>query len=155
LAGKGGTVHSKDRYDDFVMRFEFKLPSGGNNGIAIRYPGQGDPAHAGLEIQVLDDSAQKYAALQPWQYHGSVYGLVAAHRGYQRRVGDWNFQQITVRGSQFTVELNGTVIVEADISDLETKLGAKHVGRGRTEGHVGFAGHGDPVAFRGMRIKAL
>lgn len=155
LGGKGGTVHSKDRYDDFVLRFQFKLPPGGNNGIAIRYPGQGDPAYAGLELQVLDDSAEKHAALQPWQYHGSIYGMVAAHRGYQRPVGEWNFQQVTVQGSRVTVELNGTVITDADIRDLDSKLGDKHVGRGRTEGYVGFAGHGDPVAFRGMRIKAL
>jgi Domain of Unknown Function (DUF1080) len=155
LAGKGGTVHSKERYDDFVLRFEFKLPPGGNNGIAIRYPGLGDPAYVGLEVQVLDDTAAKHAALQPWQYHGSVYGLVAAHRGYQRPVGEWNFEQITVRGSQVTVELNGTVIVEAELAGLESKLGTKHVGQNRTEGHVGFAGHGDPVAFRGVRIKPL
>ncbi|MCU0865922.1 MAG: DUF1080 domain-containing protein [Planctomycetes bacterium] len=155
LAGKGGTVHTKEVYGDFVVRFEVKLPPGGNNGLAIRYPGEGDPAYTGLEIQVLDDSAEKYATLQPWQYHGSVYGCLASHRGYQRPVGEWNFEQVTVRGSRITVELNGTIIVDGDLAGAESKLGDKHSGRLRTEGHFGLAGHGDAVAFRGLRIKAL
>ena len=154
-SGKGGTVHTKDRYADFVVRFQFRVPPGGNNGLAIRYPGQGDPAYSGLEIQVLDDSDPKYAALKPWQYHGSIYGLVASQRGYQRPVGAWNFEEVTVRGSRITVELNGTVIVDADLKGLTSNLGEQHVGVDRTEGHFGFAGHGDEVAFRDVRIKKL
>ena len=154
-AGKGGTVHTKERYADFVVRFQFQVPPGGNNGLAIRYPGEGDPAYSGLEIQVLDDSDAKYATLKPWQFHGSVYGLVASHRGYQRPVGEWNFEQVTVRGSRITVELNGSIIVDADLKGLTSNLGDKHVGKDRTEGHFGFAGHGDAVAFRGIEIKKL
>ena len=153
-AGKGGTIYTKDRYADFVVRFEFQVPPGGNNGLAIRYPGEGDPAYTGLELQVLDDTAEKYAKLQPWQYHGSVYGCIASHRGYQRPVGEWNFQQVTVRGSRVTVELNGSIIVDGDVGDVASKL-EQHVGKDRTEGHFGFAGHNDPVAFRAVRIKAL
>ena len=154
-AGKGGTVHTKERYTDFVVQFQFQVPPGGNNGLAIRYPGEGDPAYSGLEIQVLDDSAAKYATLKPWQFHGSVYGVVASQRGYQRPVGEWNFEQVTVQGSRVTVELNGTVIVDADLKGLTSNLGDKHVGKDRTEGHFGFAGHGDAVAFRDIRLKKL
>jgi hypothetical protein len=154
-AGKGGTVHTKGRYADFVVQLEVRLPPGGNNGLAVRYPGSGDPAYAGLEIQVLDDGAEKYAALKPWQYHGSVYGVAAVVRGYQRAVGGWNFQQVTMRGSRVTVELNGTIVLDADIADTASQLGEKHTGKDRTEGHFGFAGHGDPVAFRNVCIKRL
>jgi hypothetical protein len=155
--GKGGVLHTKGEYGDFVARLEFKVPPGGNNGLAIRYPGQGDTAYSGMcELQVLDDSSPKYAKLDPRQYHGSIYGMVAATRGYQRPVGDWNFQEVTVKGSTITVELNGSVIVNADVSKVTEFMGGKpHPGMNRTSGSFGFAGHGDAVQFRNVRIKKL
>ncbi len=113
--GHGGTIFTEQIFSDFAVRMEFLLPPGGNNGLAIRYPGQGDTAYVGMcELQVLDDTDEKYANLDPRQYHGSVYGLVAAHRGYLRERGQWNFQQVTVEGSRIRVELNGTRILDAE-----------------------------------------
>ena len=154
-AHKGGTIYTKEQYADYVVRFEFKVPPGGNNGLAIRYPGSGDPAYAGLEVQVLDDAAPKYATLKEWQYHGSVYGLVPAVRGHLRPAGEWNFEEVTVRGSRITVELNGSIIVDADLKGLKSQLGDKHTGQDRTEGRFGFCGHGDPVEFRAVQIRRL
>ena len=77
--GKGGVLHTKEEYADFVVRLEFKLPPGGNNGLAIRYPGQGDTAYVGMcELQVLDDNYEKATGskLDPRQAHGSVYGMI-------------------------------------------------------------------------------
>ena len=153
----GGTIYTKQTYSDFVVRFEFKLPAGGNNGLAIRYPGQGDTAYVGMtELQVLDSEAPKYAKLDPRQMHGSAYGMAAARRGYLRPAGEWNFQEVTVKGSTIVVELNGTRILDADLSTITEVLDAKdHPGKDRKEGHFGFAGHSDPVAFRNVRIKPL
>lgn len=153
-AGKGGVLFTKETYTDYQVQLEFLLPQGGNNGLANRYPGTGDPAYSGFEIQVLDDSAAQYASLKPYQYHGSVYGAVASQRGYQRPVGQWNFEQVTVRGSRVTVELNGTVIVDADLAGLQSQL-KDATGLHRTEGHFGFCGHNDPVAFRNILIRRL
>ncbi|MEO1996153.1 MAG: DUF1080 domain-containing protein, partial [Planctomycetaceae bacterium] len=114
--GQGGNLFTARQYSDFVARLEFKLPPGGNNGIAIRFDGSGRPHVNGLELQVLDSEHSKYAKLDPRQYHGSVYGLAAAHRGYLRPTGAWNFEQITVRGSRIIVELNGFTILDADLS---------------------------------------
>lgn len=154
LPGKGGNLFTQKTYSDFTVQFEFLLPPGGNNGLAIRYPGHGGPAYTGFEIQVLDDTHEKYADLKPWQYHGSVYGVAPSHRGYLRPVGEWNFQLVTVEGSRVQVALNGTVILDADLRELESQLDG-HVGKDRTEGHFGFCGHNDPVAFRRIRIKEL
>jgi hypothetical protein len=156
--GKGGTIYTDESYDDFVVRFEFLLPPGGNNGLALRYPGQGDTAYSGMcELQILDNTHPRFANLDPRQYHGSVYGQVPAHRGYLRPVGEWNFQEVTVSGSTITVELNGTQILNADISLVDELMYAKEkfAGRDRTEGHFGFAGHSDPVKFRRIRVKRL
>ncbi|MBL8756444.1 MAG: DUF1080 domain-containing protein [Planctomycetes bacterium] len=152
-AGKGGNLFTEKRYGDFTARLQFRLPAGGNNGLAIRYPGTGDPAYAGCEVQVLDDTHAKYADLKPYQFHGSVYGVVPSQRGYLRPVGEWNFEEVTVRGTRYTVVLNGTRIVDADIVELPSAL-KDHVGKNRTEGHFGFCGHGDAVEFRAVSIQA-
>ena len=155
--GKGGTIYTKGEYGDFVVRLEYKLPPGGNNGLAIRYPGSGDTAYVGMcEVQVLDDSSPKYARLDPRQYNGSVYGIVPCHRGYLRPVGEWNVEQVTVKGSTIKVELNGNVIVNADVSKITKYMAnSPHPGKDRKSGHFGFAGHSDPVQFRNIRIKRL
>lgn len=155
--GKGGTIFTAEEYGDFAAQFEFRLPPGGNNGLAIRYPGSGNPAFDGMcELQVLDDTAEKYAELDPRQYHGSAYGMVAAHRGYLRPVGEWNFQRVTVEGSRIRVELNGTTILDADLDEVTDFLG-DHTYRAaaQTSGHFGFAGHRDPVEFRRLAIERL
>jgi hypothetical protein len=144
--GKGGTLHTEGTYADFQVRFEFKLPPGGNNGLALRYPGSGDTAYVGMcELQVLDNTAQK------------AYGMAAAQRGYLRPVGEWNYQEVTVKGSTIKVELNGTTILEADLSKVEEFMAKpeKYKGRTNTEGYFGFAGHNDPVQFRSVSIKKL
>jgi len=155
--GKGGTIYTKEEYSDFVARLEFKLPPGGNNGLAIRYPGSGDTAYVGMcELQVLDNSAQQYKKLDPRQYHGSAYGMVAADREFLRMVGEWNFQEVIIKGSTIKVELNGTTILETDLSKVTNFMDDKaHPGKDRKSGHLGFAGHNDPVQFRNIEIKAL
>lgn len=153
--GMGGTIYTQAVYTNFAARLEFRVPPGGNNGLAIRYPGHGDTAYVGMcEIQVLDNSASMYDHLDPRQYCGSVYGMVAAHRGYERPPGEWNFEQVTVIGPKITVELNGTVITKADVSKVhEFMANHAHPGKDRTSGHFGFAGHTDPVCFRNVMIK--
>ena len=154
--GKGGTLYAKEEYGDFSFRFEFLLPPGGNNGIAVRSPGKGDPAWEAYEIQVLDDTAKKYAKLQPYQFHGSVYGLAPAQRGALLPVGEWNKQEITFKGSNIRVTLNETTILHQDISKIDlTKVKKVPKGVNRSKGFIGFAGHSDPVKFRNVRIKSL
>ena len=156
--GKGGTIFFNEELSDFSARFEFKLPPGGNNGLAIRYPGSGDTAYVGMcELQVLDDTAKKYAKLHPAQYHGSAYGMVPAARGFQRAVGEWNFQEVTVFGTKIMVELNGTLILNADLSKVEGAMYdlGKFKGRLRKSGYFGFAGHGDAVFFRNVSLRKI
>jgi acetyl esterase/lipase len=154
---KGGELFTQEDYDNFVVRLEFKLPPGGNNGLAIRYPGTGQSYLTGMcELQVLDDDAEMYAKLDPRQYHGSAYGMVPAFRGYLRPIGEWNFEEVTVVGPKVKVELNGSVILDADLSQVtEFKDNTPHPGKDRTSGRFGFAGHNDPVMFRNVSIKRL
>ena len=155
----GGTIFTQREFTNFIVRLEFKLPPGGNNGLALRYPGAGDAAYAGMcECQVLDDHFEKATGqkIDPRQAHGSAYGMVAARRGFQRPIGEWNFEEVTVRGSTIKVELNGTVILDADLSHVtEFMANHPHPGKDRASGHFGFAGHNDPVRFRNIFIQSL
>ena len=158
--GKGGNLLTKEEYGDFVVRLEFKLPPAGNNGLAIRCPLEGDTAYVGMtELQVLDDNYDKIkGAIDPRQAHGSAYGMAAAHRGFQRPIGEWNYQEVTVKGSTIKVDLNGFTILDTDLSKIDPATfmaGSAHPGATRTTGYFGFAGHSDPVAFRNVRIKRL
>ncbi len=152
---KGGTLYTEEEFDDFIVKLEFKLPKAGNNGLAIRYPGKGDPAYSGMtELQVLDTPGYP-GQLDPRQAHGSVYGMVAAATGYLRPAGQWNYQEVTVKGSTIKVELNGTVILDTDLAEVTEFMGGHpHPGKDLTKGHFGFAGHSDPVEFRDDRDQA-
>ncbi len=161
----GGNLFTEKEYADFILRFEFKLTENANNGIGIRAPLSGDAAYAGMEIQVLHDSGSQYTDLRPAQYHGSVYQLFPAKRGFQKPVGEWNSEEITVKGRQITVTLNGVTIVDANLDDVKDEaLLAKHRDLGRpegsrgianTKGHIGLLGHGTRVEFRNIRIREL
>lgn len=161
----GGNLYTEKEYSDFVLRFDVRLTENANNGIGIRAPLEGDAAYVGIEIQVLDDSGSQYTNLKPYQYHGSIYGMVAPKRGFQKPVGEWNSEEITAKGRQITVKLNGTTIVDANLDDVKDEemlkahrdLSKPEGSRGiaNTKGHIGFLGHGARVEFRNIRIKEL
>jgi hypothetical protein len=154
----GGNLYTAKEYGDFIMRFEFKLTPGANNGLGIRTPLNVNAAYEGMELQILDNTAAKYNNLKPYQFHGSIYGVVPAKVGYLKPVGDWNYEEVIAKGNQITVNLNGTTIVDADIkkaSTPKTMDGNKHPGLKRKKGFIAFCGHGDKLAFRNLRIKAL
>jgi len=154
----GGNVYTAEEYSDFILRFEFKLTPGANNGLAIRTPLGGHAAYEGMELQILDNTAAKYANLQPYQYHGSIYGVVPAKRGYLKPVGQWNYEEVIARGPQITINLNGTTIVDANIDEASTPQTMDHrdhPGLKRKTGCIGFCGHGDYLEFRNIRVKPL
>lgn len=156
--GSGGNLYTKEEYGDFIFRFQFQLTPGANNGIGIRAPLKGDAAYVGMEIQVLDNTADMYKNLHVYQYHGSVYGVIPAKRGYLRPVGEWNEEEIKAVGPKITVTLNGHVIVDGDIdkaSEHGTADGKSHPGLKNKTGHIGFLGHGAVVRFRDIRVKKL
>ena len=153
-----GNLYTKDEYADFEYRFEFQLTPGANNGLGIRAPLEGDAAYAGMELQILDNEAEKYKDLQPYQYHGSVYGVIPSKRGYLLPTGEWNKEEVVVKGSKVKVTLNGTVILDGDIKEASkngTMDHKDHPGLKRTTGHIGFLGHGDVLRFRNIRVKKL
>ena len=157
--GGGGNLYTREQYENFVFRFEFKLTEGANNGLGIRTPAKGDAAYEGMELQILDNTAEVYKDLQCYQYHGSVYGVIPALRGYLNPVGEWNTQEVRADGTRIKVTLNGHVILDGDlelyIKNGRTIDGKEHPGLGNTRGHIGFLGHGHVLWFRNISIREL
>jgi hypothetical protein len=154
--GGGGNLFTEKEFDDFVLRFEFKLQPASNNGIGIRAPLQGNAAYLGMEIQVLEDTAPEYAQLRPAQYHGSIYDVVPAKRGFKKKIGEWNQEEIMAKGRHIKVTLNGHVIVDANLNDVTDPEAIRHhPGLFNERGHIGFLGHNDYVEFRNIRVKEL
>lgn len=158
LKEKGGNLYTKEQFSDFVLRFEFQLEPGGNNGVGLRAPLEGDAAFAGMECQVLDDEHESYEGIQPYQAHGSIYGVLPAERGHLKPTGQWNTEEIRLVGDDVRVTLNGHVIVEGNLREASeggTLDGREHPGLKRKSGHIGFLGHGHRVAFRKIAILDL
>ena len=157
--GKGhGNLSTEKEYGDFVFRFEFQLTPGANNGLGIHAPAEGDAAYGGKELQILDNTAPAYAKLEPYQYHGSVYGIIPAKRGFLKPVGEWNQQEVIVQGDHIKITLNGTVILDGDVKKASrngTMDKKEHPGLDRHSGHISFLGHGTVVRFRNIRVRDL
>ncbi|HEY3743642.1 MAG TPA: DUF1080 domain-containing protein [Bryobacteraceae bacterium] len=153
----GGNLFTERTYANFVFRFEFKLTAGANNGVGIRAPYEGDAAYVGMEIQILDHDDPQYKGwLKPAQHHGSIYDVVAAKTGFLKPLGEWNYEEITANGRGITVKLNGTTITDANLDDVkDPAVLKKHPGLARTDGHIGFLGHGSLVEFRNIRVREL
>lgn len=154
----GGNLYTAEQYGNFIFRFEFKFTPGANNGLGIRMAEGAHAAYDGMELQILENTADKYKELEPYQYHGSVYGVVPAKRGFLKPVGEWNFQEVIADGHRIKVILNGEVIVDADIKDASangTMDKKDHPGLLRPKGHIAFVGHGDVLWFRNIRVKKL
>jgi hypothetical protein len=149
-------LQTEKQFSDFVLDFEFKLGPGSNNGIGIHYPGSGDAAYVGMEIQVLDDHHEKYKGIAPWQFHGSVYGVQPSTQSEVSRLkptGEWNHEQILCIGDHVKVILNGETITDVYLTGKKPIHDAKHPGLERTTGTIAFCGHGDYVAYRNLKVK--
>ena len=184
--GQPGNLVTAKEYRNFILRFDFVMPVDGNNGLGIRVPNaQVDAAYDGMcELQLLDDGGNAYydkAAkkdkLKPYQYTGSVYGIVPSRRdnvdkqiwgkdanftgggSYVRKPGMWNFEEVKVIGSEIEVYLNGYLITKADVSqwkgDQDTPDGKWHPGLHNKKGRISWCGHGSPVMWKNIRIKEL
>ncbi len=151
---QGKNLMTEETFANYVLDMEFKLTPGSNNGLGIHYPGTGNPAFTGMEVQILDSTHPKYADLKDYQFHGGLYTLAAAKQGFLKPVGEWNQQRVTVMGPTVKVELNDQIILRANLDDLAARH-PEHEGVKRRSGHIGFLGHGDRVAFRKIHIGEL
>ncbi|HEV3137518.1 MAG TPA: DUF1080 domain-containing protein [Pirellulales bacterium] len=146
--GQRGTwLRSKEQVDDFNLRLEYKLRPGGNSGVYVRVPADGNHREGGgTEIQILDDAAERYKNIEPGQFCGSVYKIAPALEHVSRQAGEWNTLEINCQGTAYRVVHNGMAIVDAtedQYPELKQRL---------TKGYLGLQNHDEAVWFRNLRI---
>lgn len=150
----GGWLSTTREFADFKLEMEFRLPPGGNSGVFIRTPLQGDPAYTGMEIQVLDDYADEYKNLKVWQYTGSIYGVQAPAQRVSKNAGQWQKMEITCRGPQVSVILNDVKIIDASLIDFG-HLENTHPGLKHRKGFIGLQNHSTKIEYRNIRLTEI
>jgi hypothetical protein len=163
LVGKGGDIITVDQFGDFELRLDWKLgKTAGNSGIFFHVLEEGgDQAYfTGPEVQILDNAGHKDGAA-PLTSAGSNYALHAPTKDVTKPVGEWNETRIVVKGPHVEHWMNGVKIVEYELwsPDWEARVKASKFGKmpgyGRAKtGHIALQDHGDPIAFRNIKIKA-
>lgn len=156
VQGGGGWLRTKEQYSDYILKLEFRLPKGGNSGVGLRFAPRGNPAHDGMEIQLLDDDDPQYANLKPAQYTGGIYYQAAAQKGHLKKVGEWNTLEITCRGPQVKVVLNGAVVNDVDVDQKTTAEGDYlPLSKRPKVGYIGLQCHDTRVDFRKIELQNL
>jgi 3-keto-disaccharide hydrolase len=152
--GKGGWLSTVRQYGDFELSLEFCVAAEGNSGVFLRAPHRGDPAYAGMEVQIIHDRAEQWRDLKPNQYTGSLYGIQAPSERASKRANEWQAMVISCRGPQVKVVLNGQEVVDTSTTYYPYKY-QSHPGLTRSSGYIGLQDHGGGVEFRNIRIKPL
>lgn len=152
--GNGGWLATRRQYDNFKLSLEFRVPPGGNSGVFIRSPLEGDPAYTGMEIQILDDYAEQWRDLKPDQYTGSIYGVQAPSERATKEAGKWQKMVITAKGPQIEVVVNGQKVIDTNVTYYPYKTDT-HPGLLRDRGYIGLQDHGSRVEFRNIWIREL
>ncbi len=148
---EGPWLRSRSEFGDFELRLEYRVREGGNSGVYVRVPADGNHhgAGAGIEVQILDDDSPRYRDLQPYQFSASLYAIAPAAPRSARPAGAWNSLDIRCRDDRYTISHNGRVVLDVssrDYPELAQRL---------TAGFLGLQNHSETVAFRHLRIRGL
>ncbi len=159
VAPGGGWIQTLAMYSDFELRFEYRLSPGGNSGISLRYPGQGNPSLEGLEIQLIDDQAEKYKNIQPEQATGSLYFAAAPQvRDAALPAGNWNHCVVKCVGQRLDVTINDKLVNEIDLTQISTQVEgvARTVAAIRSPmGAIALQSHSTRVDFRQIVLRDM
>ncbi len=150
----GGWLSTPRPYENFSLWLEFRVPPGGNSGVFIRAPHEGNPAYAGMEIQILDDYAEQWRDLDAYQYTGSIYDVQAPSERATRQAGQWQEMLIVARGPHIQVAVNGEKVIDTYVTYYPYKYDS-HPGLTRERGYIGLQSHGSRVEFRNIQIREL
>jgi hypothetical protein len=155
-------IWTEEKYGNFVLELEFKVPERANSGVFLRTSNLRDPVYSGLEVQVSNSHGRPN--LSRGGTAGSIYDCVAPLKNAVKPHGQWNRYRITCRDNIVQVELNGQAVVDMDLDQWtephrnpdgtpnKFPVAIKDFAR---SGHIGFQDHGRPVWYRKIRVKRL
>ena len=160
--GEGGDLMTAEQFDNFELRFEWKIAKGGNSGIIYRIGADGPyPWSTGPEYQILHNAGHKDGE-SPITSAGSNFAVNPPIKDVTRPVGEWNEARLIANGNHVEHWMNGVKLLAYEIGspDWEARVAASKFGKmpgyGRTtRGYIALQDHGDVVSFRNIKIRAL
>src|SRR4051812_12433876 len=165
-SGAGDTHGSQDlitdeTFDQFDLRWEWKIAQGGNSGVKYFVLEDRNDA-VGHEYQLIDDERHPDAKIGPHRQTAALYDVFPAHDRPMKPAGEWNASEVIVKGKHVTHILNGKTVLEYDLDSPElaaaiAKSKFKDIARfGKPQnGHILVQDHGDQVWYRKIEIKRL
>ncbi|MGC9329029.1 MAG: 3-keto-disaccharide hydrolase, partial [Candidatus Hinthialibacter sp.] len=141
----GGGMRTIDRFDDFILRYEYKIEKGGNSGVQVRCPRSNRASKIGFEVQILGDYGKK----PDKNSTGAIYDVLAPTVNASKPEGQWNSIEVRCKGSRVRVILNGKKVQDVNFDKYEE---LKYRLR---NGFIFLTDHGNFVAYRNIRIKRL
>ena len=167
-ASEDKALWTKKEYENFIIDLEFKNGSAANSGVIIYTSDLKNWIPNSVEIQILDDTAEKWAKAPKTWLCGGIFGRLAPSKQAVKKAGEWNRMTIAAKGSQICVLLNGQLTACADIKKWTSaktnpdgseipKWLSKPMAELPTKGHIGFQGKhgGAPIYFRNIKIKSI
>lgn len=143
--GGGNMLLTRDRYDNFILRLEWKIKPGGNSGIFLRAPRANRASKIGMEFQLRGDHGREPDA----DCTGAIYDVAAPRADAGKPAGEWNALEIALDGPVFRAVLNGELVQDLNLDDNEELCLRLR------RGFIGLQDHGCDVAFRNIRLKKL
>jgi hypothetical protein len=145
-------------YEQFDLRWEWKISEGGNSGVKY-FVVEDRPDAIGHEYQMIDDERHPDAKIGPHRQTAAFYDVFPAHDRPMKPAGEWNTSEVIVKGKHVTHLLNGKNVLEYDMESpalLAAIEKSKFKGIDRFSklipGHILVQDHGDAVWFRKIEI---
>ena len=159
-----GTIWTKERYGNFILELDYKVPERGNSGVFIRGADLRNWIHTTIEIQIhATTDGTKHGQ------NGAVYDCLSPSKDANKGPGKWNHYIITCLDNKIYINLNGEDIIDMDLNlwtearknpgppvaaGTRNKFRYAYKDMSR-EGHLGFQYHGNPIWLRNLKIKSF
>jgi hypothetical protein len=160
----GTDLVTKETYGAFELTLDWKVAPGGNSGVlylARSVPGATQLYESGIEMQILDDARHSDGKI-PSHRAGSLYDLTVPPSGVSRPAGSWNHARLLVERGRIRQWLNGTLTADVSYGDdtWRRRIAASKFAQMSSfgifpSGVIGLQDHGEPVAFRNIKLRRL
>jgi Domain of Unknown Function (DUF1080) len=163
---KHGDLVTDKEYQNFDLRFEWKISKAGNSGVFINVqerPDLGTTFSTGPEYQLLDDQNMDANYLKDASHKAaSIFGVIPNNSNSIPKSGEWNQSRILQQNGKLSFWLNGVQTIQVDLKGDEWK---KLVVAGpmshypefgtSTKGHIAVQDWTNGVSFRDIKIREL
>jgi hypothetical protein len=147
----GYLVTKRNDFENYILTVEWRWPEkGGNNGVLIHVtqPGALGVWPKCLEVQLQSGEAGDFWVIGTTIAIAKPAGRIEGRRhknltnGDEKPLGEWNKMEITCRGDEVLVKVNGKLVNHA------TKMS-------QSKGAIALQSEGTPIEFRNIKLEML